>query len=425
MSIRFVLPFFEYYINSRFISQFMNIKNSTILSVVSKGLSTLVVFGIVVLTARMYGKAGRGEISLFTANYTFILHFCSIIGGSGLVYLYHKKSLKKMIFYSYLWTIGVCFLAFLVLLFFYSFQISHVILVVVTSFLVASTQIHSNILLANQKLVAYNTIKTAQSLILIGILVFDYYFLITQSNTIFFMIYTLISFFITAILSYFYVQNIISLQKKETQKTFETMFKYGINGQISNIFQFICYRATFYWIEYFYQKHEELGVFAVAVMIAESVWVVSSSIATMQYAKIANSTSDKFSRIYTNQLQIWVLGATILLLFILIIIPEILWMNILKVEFSGIKMLLICLSPGILAQAVSRMHTHYFSGKGNYTLNNYSAILGAFSAVISGFICIYFWGVNGAAISMSFSYILVLVFTTFQYKTVRFNQINQ
>lgn len=94
----------------------MNIKKSTLFSVLSKGFSTLVVFGIVVISARIYGKEGRGEISLFTANYTFILHFCSIIGGSALVYLYHQKSMQKIVFLFVFvdsWSLYICFCCFI------------------------------------------------------------------------------------------------------------------------------------------------------------------------------------------------------------------------------------------------------------------------------------------------------------------------
>lgn len=320
-----------------------------------------------------------------------------------------------------MWTVGVCIFAFVVLLLFFDFNIIKISLILITAFFVASTQIHSNILLANQKLVAYNVIKTAQTIILMGLLVYDYFLNISNKNTIYFMIFSLISFFFTAVLSYLYSTKNIKLTHKNSENTFKTLFKYGINGQISNVFQFICYRATFYWIEYFDEKHNQLGVFAVAVMIAESVWVVSSSIATMQYAKIANATSDTFSRLYTYQLQIWVFVGTLVLLFFIVLVPESLWMYLLDVEFSGIKKILIFLSPGVLALAISRMHTHYFSGKGNYILNNYSALLGAIFAVLSGFVCVYYWNINGAAISMSFTYLIMLCFTTYQYKKVRIN----
>ena len=82
-------------------------------------------------------------------------------------------------------------------------------------------------------------------------------------------------------------------------------------------------------------------------------------------------------------------------------------------EFRNTKEIMLLLSPGIFAIAVSDMVGHYFSGMRELKILNVKSIVGLIVTVVFSFIAIPRWGILGACIATTSSY-LVSAFLLFR-----------
>jgi O-antigen/teichoic acid export membrane protein len=87
--------------------------------------------------------------------------------------------------------------------------------------------------------------------------------------------------------------------------------------------------------------------------------------------------------------------------------------------FSEVKLTIICLIPGILAIASGMIFSHYFSGTGKPHFNTIGSGIGLVAIVSAGYLLIPRYGLAGAGIATSFSYMISLIFqlVLFVYQT--------
>src|SRR6478735_5901449 len=83
----------------------------------SKFLLALLNFVTIILSTRLLGAEGRGEISFFVTNMSLVLLFTGLIGGSSLVYLAPRHNFFRFLIPSYFWalTLTIIFCCFLYL----------------------------------------------------------------------------------------------------------------------------------------------------------------------------------------------------------------------------------------------------------------------------------------------------------------------
>ena len=133
--------------------------------------------------------------------------------------------------------------------------------------------------------------------------------------------------------------------------------------QLSSIIQLFNYRLNYYLINYFYSK-ALLGVFTIGVQVSEGFWLISKSIATVQYARIANSTDADYAKILTIKFIKITFAATLLTLVPLLLLPANFFTYIFGKEFGYVKNIILLMSAGILALAVNSIFSHFYSGTG-------------------------------------------------------------
>lgn len=386
-------------------------------TVITRGFSLAAGFVLVFLTARLLGAEIRGEISLLTFALSLIGAMASIIGGPVMVYQASRIPSPQLTVLTLIWSLAVSVLVPPILVAIDLIPFSLWLHTMVLGFLLAVFTSFAGISLGKRELSLYNNLNMLQALLLP--VAFLFFYLLTDNKSIDVFLYSLyIAYGLPAVFSalkFYNLYNEKRINNEDSGNAFFSVFRQGMQIQLATFFQLISYRAGFYFLEYFNWGFDSVGVFSVAVALGEAAWVISKSLATIQYSQIAASREEKFNRNLTWYLLKISLAGTSILALALLFIPDSVFTFVFGEEFSSVGALIPWLLPGIIFMAGATILTHYFSGKGQNSINIYASLNGAVAAIILCFIMIPAMGGKGAGIATSGGYLMNLLVLTFFY----------
>ena len=177
------------------------------------------------------------------------------------------------------------------------------------------------------------------------------------------------------------------------------------------------HRILKFTVNYFFNK-ALLGVFSLGVQLSEGLWLISKSMATVQYARISNSSDAEYSKQLTIRFLKISFLATLIALIPLVLLPVNFYRFIFGHEFGNVRYVIIFMSIGIIAVSVNSMFSHFFSGTGKPYINTIGSSIGFVFTLILGLLLIPAYGIYGAALTASISYIASLLF-----QLIAFNRI--
>jgi O-antigen/teichoic acid export membrane protein len=127
-----------------------------------------------------------------------------------------------------------------------------------------------------------------------------------------------------------------------------------------------------------------LGVLSTAVSITEAAMLFSSSVALITASTVSNETDKtKAASTTLNLIKLSLLISFIILL-VLSIFPESMMSAIFGKDFSGIKLIIFTLIPGALANSISQIISHYYSGLGKFKINATVGFISLFFSTFAG-----------------------------------------
>ena len=184
----------------------------------------------------------------------------------------------------------------------------------------------------------------------------------------------------------------------------ESLF-FGLKGHFSNVLSFINYRIDMFLLAYFIDDIS-VGIYSIAVLLAERIWLVSQSISSVLFARVANLNSDKERNTFTslasrNTFFITLLGGGFLAL-----MSHWLILTFFGAEYADSVEPFLYIIPGIILFSMSKVLANDFIGRGYPEINTYIACVTAFVNLGLNVWLIPIYGIKGAAISTSTSYIL-------------------
>lgn len=368
----------------------------------SKVLILLINFAVLTLTTNYFGLEGRGLISIIMADMAIIVIFNNIMGGNSVVYFMNKVGLSRLILPAAIWII----LSTTIISFVFSFlhtQQSYFILLpitLVTSFLALNLLIF----IGKEKIQHFNVFSLlAPALLLIFSLCVIYLFKNRTVNAYLFSYFLsqAVVFIISLIIIRPYlVKKEIGISKDIVKKA----FSYGWKNELSYFIQFLNYRLSYFFILY-YQDITSVGLFSVAIVVSESIWLMAKSITTVQYSKIVNLDNQNSAIELTRKSAKISLYATLSMLIVLALIPSWVFGFVFGKDFSTIKQLLFLLMPGILSIAVSNVYGHYFAALNQMRVLIVKSTIGLVFTVLLSIILIPLWSLTGACIVTSVSYL--------------------
>ncbi len=369
-------------------------------------------FILALITAKYLGDTGRGTISIVVLNISVIMMVNNFVGGSALVYLIPKHGIGKTLLPSYLWALISVVVVYLILTTFNLNPVEYNSDLLYLSLIQAFLTVNLMTLLAKEKIIAHNISSLFSALLLFGgVLIF--FFIIDNQSIDSYIKSLYIGYSVAAVISF--ITLVPNLSLKVPQKIFTAtreLFKYGIYVQVANIVQLFNYRFSYYLLQLSFAEGTGLvGVYSIAVSFAEAFWLISKSIATVQYSKISNTDDDEYNINLTIKLAKNSFLATIILLLPLFFIPASFFTWLLSDEFIEVKNTILLLSPGILFISFSTIFTHYFSGIGKHYINTIGSSIGFVVTLVVGLLIIPKIGIKGAAITASASYFASACYT--------------
>ncbi len=385
---------------------------------ISRFLILVLSFGLVIYSTNMWGSEGKGTISIVIANAAAVSFFSSIFSGSSTSYFASRFKVEQILLYSYLWSLLIG----LIVPFLFSFAstqgdyLPYLIGISVFSSLLAT---NISLFIGTQNIRRFNLYTVLQQLvhiIFIGLLVYVFN---QKDVSVYFLaqIGCLALLFLTSFFQIIKKCNISQITfSKEVARN---MFEYGWKTQLSAFVQFLNYRLSFYFLEHF-EGIASVGIFSIGVTFSEAIWTITRSIAVVLYSDVVNSRSrDESVEKTKSSLK---LTAILMIGFVLgiLIIPSQIYEMIFGKEFRDTKEIMLLLSPGIFAIAVSDMVGHYFSGIRELKILNVKSIVGLAVTVVFSFIAIPRWGIWGACLVTTSSYLVsaFLLFRKFYSSTV-------
>jgi O-antigen/teichoic acid export membrane protein len=346
---------------------------------VSRLATAAVNFGTIILLSRKLGPEGKGIATLILVIVTSVQLICDFMGGAAMVYLSPRYRLKNLLFPAWTWTAAWSLLAPLVvwwirpdLFEFYGWHIAGL------SFLNASMNQQLHLLNGREQFKLVNILNFLTAILTVSTLAAYIWW---NPKPIHYM-YALYSGWLPAwIISLVLLLRLPKVgENLSFKKSLQALLKFSSANQFGHMLQFSNQRIAYFLLPAF-----ALGIYSNAVSLAEAMWMLATSIATIQYGTIANS-NDKAKAI---ELTVPLFRASILVttaagLFICLL-PASVFGLLFGDAFLPVKENLYFLMPGVVFISGYLILGHYFSGTGQFMKNNYAISAGLLVTLI-GFV---------------------------------------
>ena len=368
----------------------------------TKVLGALLSFIVSAVISQMVGDVGKGEQTLLLSTIAFILIFSDIVSGASLVYLTPKHPFSKLFVPSYLWSTLVGLTAAAVIPLFYH-DLPHVIALHIglLSVLSSLSAVNTTILIGRERVRAANWVNLWQPAALLATLCICY-FQFEMLNLNAYIIALYVAYGGSWLAGLFLLRNEFRGFRihawHEYREVLRDLFRFGLLNQSSHFVQFFNLRLSYYLLDT-YVDIGSTGVFSNAVSLVEAVWIISRSIALVQYARIANANDQAYSQRLTLELSKVCLLVSAAAMILLACFPPDFYRLLFGPEFGEVTYLIWILAPGALLYCLALIFGHYYSGIGKYHINTYTALCGVVFTLLCGFTLIPAIGIYGAAIT--------------------------
>ena len=370
-------------------------------------------FLIAIIISQTLGDTGKGTQALLLATLSFILIFSDIICGASIIYLAPRHSFKKILVASTIWAALIAVvMGFAIWLFYPKLAPDLVDHVAILSFLSSLSNINFRFLVGREEIqkANYNTLLQP---VLLTLTLCVYYILLKHTDIYGYIIGLYAAYGGTFLVGVGMLRkeyaNLRNDKDNDYREVLRDLLKYGFLNQTGHFVQFFNMRLSYYLLDK-YINVGRVGVFSNAVSLAEAIWIISNSIALVQYARIANAGDKAYAQKLTLDLCKICLLVSAVAIVVLCLLPPQVYVFVFGQSFGEMAGLIRILAPGILFYCVFLILGHYYSGTGRYQMNTFAALCGLTVTCVCGFTLIPRYDVTGAAITSAISYTVNAVF---------------
>ena len=387
-------------------------------------LNAIINLAILIILTREIGSDGFGTIMLILIAVTIIQLFVDLIAGSSLIYFSSRTDLLKLLIPSYLWiaiVISLSFLIFRLLSVFFP-ELYEIVIpsgyeqdILLLALFNALMLTNYNLLLGHKKIGRYNIIFTVQILTLIGVILYQIY-VIGNISVIAWITGAYSSYltgFMLSMLSVLWIPG--SKSMVGVFQVIKKVFVFGFITQLANMLHLGNKRIGFYFLNAF-TGIKAVGVYGAGTQLTEGLRLIGQSISLVQFSEISNSKSKDFAKVVTIKLMKFSFILTLIAVVILVSIPVDIYELVFGKEFDNLKLVIVALSPGVLALSVNTIFSHYFGGLGRPIVSLWANGIGMIVTLILAIILIPSLGYLGAAITASASYLSTIIYQYFLFK---------
>jgi O-antigen/teichoic acid export membrane protein len=185
---------------------------------------------------------------------------------------------------------------------------------------------------------------------------------------------------------------------------FKASLVYGTKAYLGNIAQFLNYRLDSLLVSIFLGV-EQVGYYAIAVGMAERLWMIPGAIGTVLLPKVSSTEEGKATSItaFSTKITLYVVAAMALILGLLATWAISLLYG--KEYLDAVKPFILLL-PGIVSLSVSKVLTSDLAGRGRPEFGAISSVISLVVTIVLDLLLIPRWGIAGAAVASTVSYTL-------------------
>lgn len=180
--------------------------------------------------------------------------------------------------------------------------------------------------------------------------------------------------------------------------------RYGIRGTAANLFQFLNFRLDSLIVAA-YRSAQEVGLYSLAVLLTEFLWMIGNSVATILFPTTAGQTEAQANQLTARACRwvVWITLAEAILLAAIAwwVVPFIFGQN-----FAPSVIPLWLLLPGTVALIIPNVLNAYMAGRGRPQIGALSAGISLVATIALDLLLIPRFGIAGAAVASSISYTL-------------------
>ncbi len=206
----------------------------------------------------------------------------------------------------------------------------------------------------------------------------------------------------------FHIKERISFSTFNKQDIF-SFFRFSGLVFVTNIIQFLAYRADYWFIDYF-KNTDQVGIYSQANRFAGLLWIVPNIIAALFIPSISspkNSLRENELTVITrvlNYLNLLIVGLIIFTAFVI-------YTYFLRQDYFEGFLPLLYMLPGFYFFSITLLFAAYFSAKNILWINLVGSSICLIIIVIADLLLIPDFGIKGAAIANTIAYTLATAFT--------------
>ena len=390
----------------------------------TSGIAAVLLLGTTVLTARAFGPAGRGELSLATQFLVLAASLGSL--GFGVAATYHaaRGGWPKGLAFGNSAVIGLslglsifalaCFVVGLGGITFRGLP--------ATDLLVASLAIPFLLAVANLQSVyqgykdftAFNGITLAQAalpLLLIGVAIS------LGGGVRAAIAATVAAVVLLFAASIAYARRSAGISWRIDSTYLRALGSYGLRVHPANVLGYLGYRLDVFLVDGF-KGAAAVGLYGAGVVIAEGLWMPSQAVSTALFPTIAAAETESARRSITPlaaRNTLWLTGIVGAIVFVAAgPVVELLYSNRFSTSAGVVRILV----PGIVLFAAARVVTNDIAARGRPLVNSVVAALSVVCNVVLNVLLIPRDGIDGAAWASTGSYSLLFLATIAVYRSV-------
>jgi len=225
-------------------------------------------------------------------------------------------------------------------------------------------------------------------------------------------IYSLFIFIPAFILAFFFIIKFNPAFKNISQDEMRSFSSFSFIVLITNIIQFIAFRAD-YWLISIYYDHVSVGVYAQASKFAQLLWIIPGVLAGLIVPALKNEgqklSDSKFISLCRVSFYIHIVLTLLLIIAALIIYSFFLP----PIYFDGFLSLLIMI-PGYLIFTITTILAAYFSANRLLKINLIGSVLCCILMILLDLILIPLFSYKGAAIANLIAYSITTAYFIFR-----------
>lgn len=376
-----------------------------------------------VFIARMIGAEGKGVFAIYQANAQLLCTFFSLSLGNVLTYFIPSGKLKAekllgisllvMLFSSVL-IIVLTLLFYFTDLKIYLFPSNHsgflyVLWIVLFSILSVITVITTGFLQGLKLFSLINKISVVNSglnfLFFAILFIAEYYKIISVTVTTLLYALLILTFInvLQFLLPFIYKVKIKPDFNIRLENELKPIFNFTFFTHIGLFINFFNSRLSL-WILNYYLNETAIGLFSLATNLIVIFNMISAPIGNVLMPFLSAENGEQKMEMFSKYSKInfmLLFGLSIFSFFIAIPIIPLIY----GIEFSSSVLLFQILLPGILFSCVGRMFAVYIAASDKQLYSLYATLIGFFVNIIFNFYLIKYFGLLGAAIAGSLTYI--------------------